>query len=54
MRERRIAGAALDVFEEEPLSAGRLCGRCRGPDHSPYRFLTENVWQRHYECLQRI
>jgi phosphoglycerate dehydrogenase-like enzyme len=52
LRARRIAGAALDVFEREPL-----------PPHSPLwglenllitphtAGLTEKLWRRHYELL---
>ncbi|HUQ49218.1 MAG TPA: D-2-hydroxyacid dehydrogenase [Terriglobales bacterium] len=52
LRDRRIAGAALDVFAEEPLTA-----------HSPYWTLenvlitphtaavTEKLWERHYALI---
>jgi len=52
LRDRKIAGAALDVFEEEPLS--RWSPLCKMPHVliTPHTaFLTENVWQRHYDVF---
>jgi D-2-hydroxyacid dehydrogenase (NADP+) len=52
LRERRIGGAALDVFEEEPLSRWSPLWKMRQVLITPHTaFLTENVWQRHYEVF---
>jgi len=52
LRDRRIAGAALDVFEEEPLSRWSPLWKMPQTLITPHTaFLTENVWQRHYEVF---
>jgi phosphoglycerate dehydrogenase-like enzyme len=52
LRDRRIAGAALDVFEEEPLSRWSRLWKMPQVLITPHTaFLTENVWRRHYEVF---
>jgi phosphoglycerate dehydrogenase-like enzyme len=52
LRDRRLDGAALDVFEQEPLSRWSPLWKMPQVLITPHTaFLTENVWQRHYEVF---
>jgi phosphoglycerate dehydrogenase-like enzyme len=49
LRNRRIAGAALDVFEHEPLPPESPLWELENILITPHTAgLTENLWQRHY------
>jgi phosphoglycerate dehydrogenase-like enzyme len=49
LRERRIAGAALDVFEREPLPADSPLWSAENLLITPHTAgLTERLWHRHY------
>jgi len=52
LRTRRIAGAALDVFEKEPLPADSPLWRLESLLITPHTAgLTEKLWRRHYELF---
>jgi phosphoglycerate dehydrogenase-like enzyme len=52
LRNRRIAGAALDVFDQEPLSAESPLWDLENLLITPHTgSLTEKLWQRHYQVL---
>jgi phosphoglycerate dehydrogenase-like enzyme len=49
LRDRRIAGAALDVFEQEPLPSESRLWELENLLLTPHTAgLTEKLWQRHY------
>ena len=43
LQEKRLAGAALDVFSEEPLSPTNPLWRAPGTDHHPARRRDEHA-----------
>ena len=52
LRTRRIAGAALDVFEREPLPADSPLWSVENLLITPHTAgLTEKLWHRHYELF---
>jgi len=52
LRTRRIAGAALDVFEREPLPADSPLWGVENLLITPHTAgLTEKLWHRHYELF---
>jgi len=54
LRERQIGGAALDVFEEEPLLQGSELWDLNNLLITPHTAgLTEKLWDRHYFLLHQ-
>ena len=52
LRERKIGGAALDVFEEEPLPADSPLWDLENLLITPHTAgLTERLWERHYQFI---
>jgi phosphoglycerate dehydrogenase-like enzyme len=52
LRNRRIAGAALDVFEHEPLPSDSPLWDIESLLITPHTAgLTEKLWYRHYELF---
>ena len=53
LREWRLAGAALDVFEEEPLGAESPLWELQNLLITPHTAgLTDQVWERHYALIR--
>ncbi len=53
LRERKIAGAALDVFSEEPLPAESPLWDVENLLITPHTAaVTEKLWDRHYELIR--
>jgi phosphoglycerate dehydrogenase-like enzyme len=53
LREWRIAGAALDVFQEEPLGAESPLWELPNLLITPHTAgLTDQVWERHYLLIR--
>jgi phosphoglycerate dehydrogenase-like enzyme len=49
LRERKIAGAALDVFEQEPLPSDSPLWNLENLLITPHTAgMTEKLWERHY------
>jgi phosphoglycerate dehydrogenase-like enzyme len=52
LREKTIGGAALDVFEAEPLPADSPLWDLENLLITPHTAgLTEKLWERHYQCI---
>jgi D-2-hydroxyacid dehydrogenase (NADP+) len=52
LREKKIGGAALDVFEEEPLSADSPLWELENLLITPHTAgMTDKLWQRHYALI---
>jgi len=52
LRQKRIGGAALDVFEEEPLPAASPLWDLENLLITPHTAgLTERLWERHYQLI---
>ncbi len=54
LRSRRIAGAALDVFDEEPLPASSELWDLPNLLITPHSAgITEKLWERHYQLIKQ-
>ena len=54
LRNRQIGGAALDVFEKEPLASDSPLWNLENLLITPHSAgLTEKLWQRHYDLISR-